>query len=100
MLYSAPQGEASTLPQSFRLTEAATQPSPPAFPKLSEHNYHSWKFDMQALLMRTSGWLVVDGILTEPSNRATPGWKEWAISNMNAAGLIYSHVDPSIQPLI
>ena len=80
--------------------EAATQPSPPAFPKLSEHNYHSWKFDMQALLIRTSGWLVVDGILTEPSNRATSEWKEWAISNMNAAGLIYSHVDPSIQPLI
>ena len=74
----------------------------PTFPKLNEHNYHTWKFDMQALLMlmRNAAWLVVNGTVEEPSNRATTEWQSWQTANMNAAGVIYSQVEPQIQPLI
>ena len=74
----------------------------PTFPKLNEHNYHTWKFDMQALLMlmRNAAWLIVNGTMEEPSNRSTQEWKDWQLANMNAAGVIYSQVESQIQPLI
>ena len=72
----------------------------PTFPKLDESNYHSWKFNMQALLMRNMAWLVINGTIKEPSNKSDSEWREWAIANSNAAGVIYSQVEASIQPLI
>ena len=72
----------------------------PTFPKLDETNYHSWKFNMQALLMHNMAWLIINGTLEEPSNRANTEWRDWAIGNSNAAGIIYLQVEPSIQPLI
>ena len=66
------------------------------------NNYHTWKFDMQALLMlmRNAAWLIVNGTMEEPSNRSTQEWKDWQLANMNAAGVIYSQVESQIQPLI
>ena len=71
----------------------------PKFPKLNEHNYHVWKFDMQALLQRNSTWRLVKGTYEEPSANADD-LETWEAMNMNAAGVIYSQVEPSIQPLI
>ena len=80
-------------------SDASTQPHPPSFPKLNEHNYHVWKFDMQALLQRNSTWRLVKGTYEQPSANAAD-LETWEAMNMNAAGVIYSQVDPSIQPLI
>ena len=84
--------------------EAATQPSPPAFPKLSEHNYHTWKYDIQAQLQRNGTWRVVSGRYPRPSPPAAGAAvvvdDQWHQMNENAAGIIYSQVEPSIQSLI
>ena len=50
--------------------EPATLPAPPSFPKLNEHNYHTWKFDIQALLQRNATWAIVSGLRDRPD---TPG---------------------------
>ena len=68
--------------------------------KLGEHNYHEWKFNAQALLIKHAVWLYVNGTFVEPSNRADSEWKEWAKANMTAAGLLYQNVEASIQPII
>lgn len=69
------------------------------FPKLTDVNYHTWKFDMQAMLMRNGSWLIVDGKITKPTS---PGDAQdtWMIRDMNAAGVIYSYVTEPIQTLI
>ena len=73
-------------------TDHSNTPAAPSFTKLNEHNYHTWKFDMQALLMlmQNAAWLIVNGTMEEPSNRSTQEWKNWQLANMNAAGVIYS----------
>lgn len=38
------------------------------FPKLTDVNYHTWKFDMQAMLMRNGSWLIVNGKITKPTS--------------------------------
>ena len=79
-------------------TDASTQPHPPSFPKLNEHNYHTWKYDIQALLQRNGTWAIVKGSLKQPAAPADP--TVWNNMNWNAAGIIYSQVEPKIQPLI
>ena len=76
--------------------DPATQPHPPSFPKLNEHNYHTWKYDMQALLQRNGTWSIVNDTYKRPTEDAL----EWDRMNWNAAGVIYSQVEPKIQLLI
>ena len=52
---------------------------------------------MQALLQRNSTWGIVSGEITLEASEDKNGWKA---ANWNAAGVIYSQVDSSIQPLI
>ena len=79
-------------------------PNTSHFPKLSEHNYHTWKFDIQALLQRNGTWRVVSGRFQLPESPSPPGETDqielWHNLNKNAAGLIYSQVEPAIQSLI
>ena len=70
------------------------------FDKLHEKNYHKWKYNMQAALMHTGGWLVVNETIEEPSNRAGADWRDWATTNMIAAGLIYQSLEESVQPIV
>ena len=76
-----------------------TQVPPPLFSKLNEHNYHTWKFDIQALLQRNGTWQIVNGTIPRPVLDLA-GQDSWDTRNYNAAGVIYSQVEPSIQPLI
>ena len=76
-----------------------TQVPPPLFSKLNEYNYHIWKFDIQALLQRNGTWQIVNGTIPRPVLDLA-GQDSWDTRNYNAAGVIYSQVDPSIQPLI
>ena len=55
---------------------------------------------MQAALMRTGGWLVVNETIEEPSNCASSDWRDWATTNMIAAGLIYQSLEESVQPIV
>lgn len=80
--------------------DTATTAPAPLFKPLSENNYHEWKFNMQALLQRNMGWLIISDVWPEPSPKTSAEWREWAKANFNAAGIIYSHVEPSIQPLL
>ena len=77
--------------------DQSTQASGPSFPKLSEHNYHTWKFDMQALLQRNGTWAIVKGTVTESTMQDT---EKWTQGNWNAAGIMYSHLESKIQPLV
>ena len=38
----------------------------PTFPKLNEHNYHTWKYDIQAQLQQNGTWRVVSGVIPSP----------------------------------
>ena len=91
--------------------DMANTPTAPSFPRLNEHNYHTWKFDIQAQLQRNGTWKVVSGRLPKPSPRpagaagaaaaaAAESEDQWYAMNENAAGIIYSVVEPSIQSLI
>ena len=92
--------------------DMANTPTAPSFPRLNEHNYHTWKFDIQAQLQRNGTWKVVSGRLPKPSPRpagaagaaaaaaAAESDDQWYAMNENAAGIIYSVVEPSIQSLI
>ena len=91
--------------------DMANTPTAPSFPRLNEHNYHTWKFDIQAQLQRNGTWKVVSGRLPKPSPRpagaagaaaaaAAESDDQWYAMNENAAVIIYSVVEPSIQSLI
>ena len=88
--------------------DMANTPTAPSFPRLNEHNYHTWKFDIQAQLQRNGTWKVVSGRLPKPSPRpagvagaaTAESDDQWYAMNENAAGIIYSVVEPSIQSLI
>ena len=71
----------------------------PKFPPLNESNYHSWKYDIQALLQRNGTWGVVSGRQERPE---TAGILQdtWDTKCDNAAGTIYSQVEPKVQTLI
>ena len=72
----------------------------PQFDKLHEKNYYKWKYNMQLALMCTGGWLIVNETIEEPSNRASSDWRDWATTNMIAAGLIYQSLEESVQPIV
>ena len=54
---------------------------------------------MQALLQRNGTWPLVQGTSLRPS-AGSAELSAWLAMNMNAAGVIYSQVDPLLQPLI
>ena len=73
-----------------------------SIPLLTESNYQTWKYSMQARLMQsTVSWLVVKGEISPPGPETTPeDQKQYQIANLSAAGLIYASVSPSLQPFI
>ena len=89
-------------------TDHSNTPAAPSFTKLNEHNYHTWKYDIQAQLQRNGTWRVVSGRYPKPSPpaagaaaaAAAESDDQWYAMNENAAGIIYSVVEPSIQSLI
>ena len=82
-------------------TDHSNTPAAPSFTKLNEHNYHTWKYDIQAQLQRNGTWRVVSGRYPRPSPPAAASSDDqWHGMNENAAGIIYSQVEPSIQSLI
>ena len=72
----------------------------PTFPKLVATNYHSWKYDIQAMLQRNGTWGIACGLVARPTTTSGDEQDTWDKKNWNAAGVIYSYCDPSIQPLI
>ena len=81
--------------------DQSNTPATPSFTKLNEHNYHTWKYDIQAQLQRNGTWRVVSGRYPRPSPPAAASSDDqWHGMNENAAGIIYSQVEPSIQSLI
>ena len=81
--------------------DQSNTPAAPSFTKLNEHNYHTWKYDIQAQLQRNGTWRVVSGRYPKPSPPAAASSDDqWHGMNENAAGIIYSQVEPSIQSLI
>ena len=72
----------------------------PIAAKLGDHNYNAWKYEMQAVLMQKGLWLIVSGEESAPKDTNTPAFKEWRSGDMQAAGLIYNLVEPSVHPLI
>ena len=71
----------------------------PKFPLVNESNYHSWKYDIQALLQRNGTWAIASGKTKCPK---TAGILQdtWDTKCDNAAGTIYSQVEPKVQTLI
>ena len=80
-------------------SDASSNHFSPKFPPLNEHNYHSWKFDIQALLQRNGTWGVVSGRQERPESPGEPQ-DAWDAKSDNAAGTIYSQVEPKVQTLI
>ena len=69
-------------------------------PLLTETNYQTWKFSMQARLMQsTISWLVVKGDMARPVGPNADD-SAWVLANLQAAGLIYNAVSPTIQPFL
>ena len=67
---------------------------------LNEANYGDWKFQMQARLMQsTISWLVVKGDMARPVGPNADD-SAWVFANLQAAGLIYNAVSPTIQPFL
>ena len=67
---------------------------------LNEANYGDWKFQMQARLMQsTISWLVVKGEMARPVGPEADD-SAWILANLQAAGLIYNAVSPTIQPFL
>ena len=76
------------------------------FPPLIETNYNKWKYLMQARLMQNATcWMVIDGTYVKPADNLLQAGiqkeiREWNTANLNAAGLIFSNISPTIQPFI
>ena len=84
------------------MSSALTTDSHRIITPLDEHNYQTWKFDMQARLMQsTVAWLIVAGELPAPATTADADERRaYQIGKLHGAGLIYNNVSPSIQPFL
>ena len=84
------------------MSDDHTESSPTKIAPLTEQNYQQWKFSMRAVLMiKGMCWFVCTGVYVHPGETAGAAEvNKWGIANMQACGLIYNSVSPSIQPFV
>ena len=80
------------------MSDDHTESSPTKIAPLTEQNYQQWKFSMRAVLMiKGMCWFVCTGVYVHPGEMAGAAEiNKWGIANMQACGLIYNSVSPSI----